>query len=70
MSKLDELCDAEGMSVEEMLDEYGTDSVCPAICMNPDCDYTTEAEHDCRRGYCEECGKKSVASFMVLMGII
>ncbi len=35
-----------------------SDSVCPAICCNPDnpeCDYTEEIEPDSREGWCEEC---------------
>ena len=46
------------------------DSVSPGICMNPDCDYTTEVEPDCTSGYCEICGTQSVKSLHILLGVI
>ena len=46
------------------------DSVSPGICMNPDCDYSTEVEPDCTSGYCEECGTQTVQSMHILLGVI
>lgn len=57
-------------SVYELLDEYIFDSVCPGICMNTGCNYTTEVEPDNDSGYCEICGTNSVASAMTLVGVI
>ena len=70
MSKLDELADMEGLSVEDLLEEASCDSVCPGICVTQGCDYTTEVEPDCTSGWCEMCGKKTVKSALVLAGII
>jgi hypothetical protein len=47
-----------------------SDSVAPAICTEPECDYTTEMEPDQDAGYCEACGNNSVASALVLAGLI
>jgi hypothetical protein len=57
-------------SVEDMLEACAADSVSPAICTDPDCSYTTEMEPDQDRGYCEVCGKNTVASALVLAGLI
>ena len=71
MDKIQEVCDQYGFDdVMEMMEEYITDSVCPAICMNPDCDYTTDYEPDCQSGHCEVCGTPSCSSVMILMGVI
>ena len=69
--KLRELArDGGHASVVEMLKAYATDSVSPAICTDPHCSYTTEMEPDQYRGYCELCGKNTVASTLVLAGLI
>jgi hypothetical protein len=69
--KLDELAEDGGHpSVGAMLEDSVTDSVTPAICAEPDCDFTTEMEPDQDAGYCEACGKNSVASALVLAGLI
>jgi len=47
-----------------------TDNICPSICMNPDCDYTTDMEPDQREGWCEVCDTNTVVSAMVLLGVI
>ena len=70
MSKIETLAAIEGMEVMEMLEEATFDSVSPGICTNPDCDYTTTVEPDCRKGWCENCQAQTVASALVLMGII
>ena len=69
-SKLDNLARESGMSVMEFIDSYALDDVSPGICMNPDCDYTTEVEPDQREGWCEECEMRSVRSGVVLAGLI
>lgn len=70
-AKLNDLADAFGHDdVLSLLEEYAGDSVCPAICTNPDCDYTTEYEPDQDRGWCENCDSNTVVSAMVLMGVI
>ena len=70
MSKLATLALIEGTSIMEMLEQGTFDSVCPGICTNKDCDYTTEVEPDCRGGHCEECGTQTVRSALVLAGMI
>ncbi len=70
-SKLAVLMEIEGYDDSlSFLEEVSTDSVCPGICINPDCDYTTSVEPDSRSGYCEECGTQTVRSALVLAGII
>jgi hypothetical protein len=70
-AKLDQLVEAEGFdSVDELLTAAASDSVSPAICTNDDCDYTTEMEPDQDCGFCEACGTNTVASALVLAGII
>lgn len=70
-AKLQELADLEGFeSVNEMLEEMSFDSVVCGICINPDCDYTTNVEPDCRAGYCEICNTQSVKSCLDIAGII
>jgi ssDNA-binding Zn-finger/Zn-ribbon topoisomerase 1 len=69
--KLDELAkDGGHASVGAMLETSALDSVLPAICTEPDCDYTTEMEPDQDAGYCEKCGKNAAASALVLAGLI
>jgi hypothetical protein len=68
--KLDELAkDGGHASVGAMLEASVTDSVAPAICTEPECNHTTEMEPDQDAGYCEACGKNSVASALVLAGL-
>ena len=70
-TKLDRLVESEGYTdVLDLLSAVIADSVSPGICMNADCDYTTEVEPDQDRGYCESCGTNSVKSALVLAGII
>jgi hypothetical protein len=68
--KLAILADQYALSTDELLIEWGLDSLVPAICMNPGCDYTTEYEPDQRAGWCEACGTASVTSFLVLLGLL
>ena len=70
-AKLMRLCEIEGFdSIEEILFASITDSVCPAICMTEDCNYTAEMEPDQDKGYCEACGGNTVTSALVLAGLI
>lgn len=70
-TKLQALAESTGYaSVDTMLQDRITDSVVPAICIDPDCSYTTEMEPDQDRGWCEACGRNTVASAFVLAGLI
>ena len=70
MNKLETLMDIEGYNdVYDLLDELMTDSICPCICINPDCDYTCEVEPDCTNGWCENCSTPTVQSALVIAGI-
>lgn len=71
MTKLEQLSNDYGFEdIMDMLEAAMMDGVCPAICMNPGCNYTTDMEPDQSRGWCEECGTNSVKSALVLAGII
>lgn len=70
MNKLNRLCQAYGEPLGAILENGMMDGVCPAICMNPDCDYTTDMEPDQDRGWCEVCGTNTVKSALVLAGVI
>jgi hypothetical protein len=70
-AKLMVLCDLEGFkSLDDLLQAAATDSVCPAICMTEGCNHTTEMEPDQDQGYCESCGGNTMASALVLAGVI
>jgi hypothetical protein len=68
------LCAIEGYGSEtEVFEAAVADSVCPAICCNPDkpdCDYVEEKEPDSAVGRCEECGRGSMVSALALGGLI
>jgi histidinol-phosphate/aromatic aminotransferase/cobyric acid decarboxylase-like protein len=72
--KLAKLVELEGFESETALFETAVaDSVCPAICCNPDnpdCNYTTEMEPDQAQGWCEVCERGTVVSALVLGGLI
>jgi hypothetical protein len=72
--KLPILAKIEGFdSVMDLLEACAHDSVVPGICKypdNPDCNYSTGVEPDQRQGWCEECGKGTVKSALVLAGLI
>lgn len=71
MNKLKTLMDIEGYEDEyALLDDLIDDSICPGICMNPNCDHTCDVEPDCANGYCEECGTRSIMSALMLAGVI
>jgi hypothetical protein len=69
-TKLDALADGEGLTVDELLETYGTDAVVPGICTNDGCDFTAHYEPDQDEGWCEECETPSVASALILAGVI
>lgn len=69
--KLETLAGIEGFEDSlAMLEEYQLESVVPGICMNFDCDYSTECEPDSESGWCEVCETGTVKSCMVLANII
>ena len=69
--KLDQLVESEGYdSLDDLIAATISDSVSPAICLNEGCDYTAEMEPDQREGWCEACGTNTVASALILAGII
>jgi hypothetical protein len=69
--KLDLLVEIEGYeNAEELIADAVFDSVCPSICLNDGCDYTAEMEPDQDRGWCEACSTNTVASALVLAGIV
>ena len=73
-AKLAKLREIEGFEDEnELFTAAMSDSVCPAICCNPDnpeCDYTEEKEPDSPDGWCEECEAGTMVSALVLGGLI
>lgn len=70
-AKLKRLAEIEGCdSTAELVARSSFDSVVPAICTNPDCDYATGMEPDQDRGWCEVCETNSVASGLILAGFI
>jgi hypothetical protein len=73
-AKLAKLVELEGFESETALFEAAiADSVCPAICCNPDkpdCDYTAEMEPDQAYGWCEVCERGTLVSALVLGGLI
>jgi len=70
-SKLNQLANDWGYSnPEDMVMDYAFDGELPAICMNEDCDYSTEMEPDQDRGWCEYCGTNTLVSAGILMGIM
>jgi len=71
MDKVQVLAESFGYSDSfDCMDSAIFKSIVPAICMNKDCDYTTELEPDSTRGYCECCQTNTVASILVLCGVI
>lgn len=67
-SKLNLLAKLEGFDDPvDMLEHFITDDISPGICMNPNCDYTTNVEPDCRTGWCENCETNTVSAATELM---
>jgi hypothetical protein len=70
-AKLMKLCVAEGFaSLDDLRALSVRDSVCPAICMTEGCDHIAEMESDQDEGYCDTCGGNTMASVLVLAGLI
>lgn len=70
-SKIDQLASDWGyLDPMDLIEDYALDSVSPAICMNPSCDYSTEMEQDQDRGWCESCATNTLSSAFILMGMI
>jgi hypothetical protein len=69
MDKLEKLLEIEGFSFDRFLEEFGHESLCPGICMNDGCNYTTDYEPDQEEGWCEVCETNTVKSGLMHMGI-
>ncbi|MEP0313224.1 hypothetical protein [Hyphomonas sp.] len=70
-AKLDALREAEGFAtIEAMLEAAAFDSISPGICIKDDCDGTIEVEPDQDKGWCPDCGSNTIASALILAGII
>lgn len=68
--KLQRLLESEATTLEACAEMAVMDGLCPAICLNDGCDWTTNYEPDQDRGYCEACETNSVGSALVLAGCI
>jgi hypothetical protein len=65
------LVELEGyICLDELLGAAAIDGVSPAICLNEGCEYTAEMEPDQDPGWCEARGTNTVASALVLAGVI
>ena len=70
-AKLSRLLTAYGFaSFDDLYEVAFHDSVGPAICAAPGCDYTADMELDQQEGYCEACGRNTVQSALILAGVI
>jgi hypothetical protein len=70
-TKLAKLLEIEGYdSIEALMEAVFSDSVSPAICMNPDCDYVCEMEPDQTEGWCDECRTNAMMAAPILAGLI
>lgn len=71
LSKIERLAIDYGYpSVIKLLEAATFDSICPGICTNEGCDYSTDVEGDARANHCECCGTQSVASALVLAEVV
>lgn len=69
--KIQIICDEYGYNDPlQLMEDYMSDSLVPGICMEATCSNTEEYEPDQENGYCSECGRQSVKSLAVLLGII
>ena len=68
--KIEALCEIEGESREKLMERAVFDGVSAGICVNKDCDFTTEIEPDSDSGWCEECSTNTIWSILMLAGII
>ena len=68
---LERLAEIEGYdSTDALLQANVLDSVCPAICTNDGCGYTTDLEPDQDQGWCEVCAQNSMKSALILAHLI
>lgn len=68
--KLKQLTEDYGYeTVDELLQDTYIDNVSPGICMNEDCDYSTDVEPDQNAGWCDICRTNTVKSAMILAGL-
>ncbi|SMD02415.1 MULTISPECIES: hypothetical protein [Primorskyibacter] len=68
---LETLAETEGYTTTDaLLEDSVFDSLCPAICTNPGCGYTSNLEPDQDRGWCEICSENSMKSALILAGLI
>lgn len=70
MSQLETLARLEGMTVMAMLERATFDSVVPAICTNPGCEFTEQLEPDAQGCRCGECGTDTVSSCLIIAGLV
>ena len=54
----------------ECIQDTHNDGAIPGICRNKGCNYSTDVEPDQECGFCEDCGTQTVASIMILEGLI
>jgi len=65
------LVESEGYdTLEDLLQAVIAYGISPGICVAEGCSCTTEVQPDQRKGWCEMCGKRTVASVLVLAEII
>lgn len=75
MTKLQTLMETEGYEDElEFLQDCTVGKFtpgCPAICKNPDCNYTsTDMEPDQTKGWCPECEANTMVSALILARMV
>lgn len=69
--KLAKLLKIEGYDdIADMAETVLSDAVSPAICCNPDCNYTCEMEPDQDRGWCDECRTNTMVAALILAELI
>ena len=69
--KIQIICDQYGYDDPlQMMENYMNDSMVPGICMEAQCNNVEEYEPDQEHGYCSECGRQTVASLAILLGVI
>ncbi len=68
-SRLQLVADELGLTIDEMLTQYATDSVVPGICMK--CSLVFDScEPDATGNWCDDCDAETVRSILVLAGVI
>lgn len=65
---IQELGEATGMNITEMMAQSVMDGTAPAICTK--CGYTTDMEPDQDQGWCDKCQENTMVSAPVLLGAI